>query len=397
MPPNSRRLEEEGACITSFKLVENGAFQEEGIRDLLLAPGRIVPQPGRPAISGTRLLSDNISDLKAQVAANRKGIELVLEMVASYGLDVVQAYMRHVQDAAEAAVRSRLKELSLSKGMAEVDTVDAIDYLDDGSPIALALTIDRREGSAVFDFTDTGPEIWGNCNAPKAVTKSAILYSLRCLIRKELPLNDGCLIPIQIHIPPGSLLDPSTEAAVVGGNVLTSQRVTDVILKAFGVAAASQGCMNNFTFGNERFGYYETVGGGAGAGPTWDGQSGVHTHMTNTRITDPEILERRYPILLREFSIRRGSGGQGAHRGGDGLVREVEFLEPLDMAILSERRVYAPYGLEGGQPGQRGQNIFIHKDGRTLYMGSKNEIRAEPGDRFRIMTPGGGGFGNRSD
>ncbi len=393
MPPNSRSIEEEGACIASFKLVAGGQFQEEGIRELLLAPGRRKPEPGRPAIAGTRLLNDNLSDLKAQVAANRKGIALVLEMVEHYGLEVVQAYMRHVQDAAEAAVRQRLCELSESKGMAEVDTVQAVDYLDDGSPIALALTIDRRNGSAVFDFAGTGPQIWGNCNAPRAVTQSAILYCLRCLIKKDLPLNHGCLIPITIKIPPGSLLDPSPDAAVVGGNVLTSQRVTDVVLKAFGVAAASQGCMNNFTFGNDRFGYYETVGGGAGAGPGWHGQSGVHTHMTNTRITDPEVLERRYPILLREFSIRRGSGGAGRYRGGDGLVREVEFLEPLNAAILSERRVFAPYGLEGGQPGERGMNLFIYADGRTVSLGAKNEIRAGAGDRFRILTPGGGGFG----
>ena len=397
MPPGSRRIEEEGACITSFKLVENGIFQDDGISDLLLAPGRLTPQPGRPAIAGTRLLADNISDLKAQVAANRKGIELVLEMVDHYGLDVVQAYMGHVRDAAEAAVRSRLQDLSRAKGMAEKDAVRAVDYLDDGSPIVLSLTIDRTDGSAHFDFSGTGPEIWGNCNAPAAVTRSAILYSLRCLIEKDLPLNDGCLIPITIHIPKGSLLDPSTEAAVVGGNVLTSQRVVDVVLKAFGVVAASQGCMNNFTFGNERFGYYETIGGGAGAGPTWDGQTGVHTHMTNTRITDPEILERRYPLLLREFSIRQGSGGAGRHHGGDGLVREVEFLEPLNMAILSERRVFAPYGLEGGATGKRGENIFIHKDGRRLNLGAKNEILARPGDRFRILTPGGGGFGEPAD
>ncbi|MGD9369449.1 MAG: hydantoinase B/oxoprolinase family protein, partial [Desulfobacteraceae bacterium] len=393
MPPNSRCIEEEGACITSFKLVENGRFQEEGIRRLLLAPGEIAPASGRPPISGTRLPADNISDLKAQVAANRKGIELVLEMVDHYGLDVVQAYMGHVQDAAEEAVRNRLKELSSSKAMQEVDTVEAVDYLDDGSPIALALTIDRRDGSAVLDFTGTGTEIWGNCNAPKAVTKSAILYCLRCLIKKDLPLNYGCLIPITINVPLGSLLDPSAEAAVVGGNVLTSQRITDVVLKAFGVAAASQGCMNNFTFGNDRFGYYETIGGGAGAGPTWHGQTGVHTHMTNTRITDPEILERRYPILLRRFAVRHGSGGKGRFNGGNGLIREVAFLEPLNMGILSERRVFAPYGLEGGQAGRRGINLFIRRDGRRINLGAKNEIVAQAGDRFRIMTPGGGGFG----
>jgi len=373
--------------------VENGRFQEAGIRDLLLAPGRLTPAPGRPVIGGSRRLDDNISDLKAQVAANQKGIELVQEMVNHYGLAVVQAYMGHVQDAAEAAVRERLRELSMVNDMAEIDTVCAVDYLDDGSTIALALTIDRRDGSAIFDFSGTGPEIWGNCNAPRAVTTSAVLYCLRCLIEKELPLNHGCLIPIQIEVPPGSLLDPSPEAAVVGGNVLTSQRVVDVILKAFGVAAASQGCMNNFTFGNERFGYYETIGGGAGAGPTWHGCSGVHTHMTNTRITDPEILERRYPILLREFALRNGSGGRGRFHGGEGLVREVEFLEPLNVAILSERRVFAPYGLAGGGPGGRGANLFLRNDGRTINLGAKNEILAQPGERLRILTPGGGGYG----
>ena len=312
------------------------------------------------------------------------------------GVDVVQAYMRHVQDAAEEAVRTRLKELSEEKGMAEVDTVRALDHLDDGSPIALTLTIDRRDGSASLDFHGTGTEIWGNCNAPKAVTKSAILYCLRCLIKKDLPLNYGCLIPINIIVPEGSLLAPSPDAAVVGGNVLTSQRITDVVFKAFGVAAASQGCMNNFTFGNDRFGYYETIGGGAGAGPTWHGQTGVHTHMTNTRITDPEILERRYPVLLRRFSVRQDSGGNGRFKGGNGLVRELEFLEALNMAILSERRVFAPYGLEGGQPGRRGVNLFIREDGRRINLGAKNEIVAQPGDRFRIMSPGGGGFGAES-
>jgi 5-oxoprolinase (ATP-hydrolysing) len=393
MPPDSRRIEEEGACILSFKLVQDGLFQEQGITRLLRAPGKAAPVPGRPPIAGTRLLKDNISDLKAQVAANQRGIELVLKMVNRYGLEGVQAYMKHVQDAAEAAVRERLKELSRDKAMAQVDTVHAVDHMDDGSAIALALTIDRRDGSAIFDFSGTGAQTWGNCNAPKAVTRSAILYCLRCLINKELPLNDGCLIPITIEVPHGSLLDPSPDAAVVGGNVLTSQRITDVVLKAFGVAAASQGCMNNFTFGNQYFGYYETIGGGAGAGPTWHGQTGVHTHMTNTRITDPEILERRYPLLLRQFAVRKNSGGRGKFNGGDGLVREVEFLEPLTVGILSERRVFAPYGLKGGREGARGLNLLIRKEGRKINLGAKNEIEVQPGDRFQILTPGGGGFG----
>jgi 5-oxoprolinase (ATP-hydrolysing) len=221
------------------------------------------------------------------------------------------------------------------------------------------------------------------------------LYSLRCLIDQGIPLNQGCLNPIKVIIEDGSLLAPSENAAVVGGNVLTSQRITDVILKAFRACAASQGCMNNFTFGNDNFGYYETIGGGAGAGNGWHGQSGVHTHMTNTRITDPEILERRYPVMLREFSIRNNSGGSGIYSGGNGLVREVEFLEPLNTAILSERRVHQPYGLNGGEPGRCGRNLFIRNDGSKLHLGGKNEISAEPGDRIRIETPGGGGYGKK--
>ncbi|MDG1488232.1 MAG: hydantoinase B/oxoprolinase family protein [SAR324 cluster bacterium] len=393
MPPFSRTLKEEGACIKTFKLVENGIFNEAGITELLLAPGKITRKPGEPAISGTRLLSDNLSDLKAQVAANQRGVDLLLEMVEHYSLKVVQAYMHHIQTNAEEAVRSMLKALSVREGLAEVDTVKANDFLDDGSEIVLLLTIDHREGSAIFDFTGTGPEIWGNLNAPRAVTHSAILYSLRCLIDQEIPLNQGCLNPIQVIIEDGSLLAPSENAAVVGGNVLTSQRITDVILKAFRACAASQGCMNNFTFGNENFGYYETMGGGAGAGPHWHGQSGVHTHMTNTRITDPEILERRYPVMLREFSVRKNSGGSGKFIGGDGLVREVEFLEPLNAAILSERRVHQPYGLNCGEPGKSGLNLFFRNDGTILFLGGKNEIHAETGDRIRIETPGGGGFG----
>ncbi len=393
MPPFSRKLLEEGACILSFKLVEKGVFNEEGISELLLEPGKIEREPGESAMSGARNLADNISDLKAQVAANQRGIDLLLEMVDHYSLQTVQAYMKYIQENAEQAVRSMLQNLSLREGMDELDSLEAIDHLDDGSPIALKITIDRKDGSAVFDFSGTGPELWGNLNAPLAVTNSAILYGLRCLIRQDIPLNQGCLNPIRVIVPPGTLLSPSEKAGVVGGNVLTSQRVTDVIFRAFHAGAASQGCTNNFTFGNHRFGYYETIGGGSGAGDSWHGTSGVHTHMTNTRITDPEILERRFPVMLREFSLRRDSGGKGAFRGGDGLVREVEFLEPLNAAILSERRVYPPYGLEGGKPGKCGTNLFIRNDGSVLYLGGKNEVRALPGERMRIETPGGGGYG----
>jgi len=378
MPPFSRTIGEEGICVESFKLLRGGTFEEEGIRELF-----------RPS----RAPSDNISDLKAQVAANFKGVELLQELVRRYSLPVVQAHMRHIQDSAEAAVRSLLTDISITHGLKEVDRLDADDFMDDGKPVILQLTLDRNEGSAVFDFSGTGSQDPGNLNAPPAVTCSAILYCLRCLVRADIPLNEGCLRPVRIVLPPASLLNPSREAAVAAGNVLTSQRVTDVVLKAFGACAASQGCMNNLTFGDERFGYYETIGGGAGAGPGWNGASGVHTHMTNTRITDPEILERRYPVLLREFSLRPHSGGAGRFAGGNGLVREIQFLKSLHVAILSERREYAPYGLEGGEPGSTGQNLWIKHNGEAVDLGGNNAFICEPGDRIRILTPGGGGWG----
>jgi 5-oxoprolinase (ATP-hydrolysing) len=270
----------------------------------------------------------------------------------------------------------------------------AIDYMDDGSPIELTITIDPDTGSAVFDFTGTGPQVLGNHNAPPAVTYSAVIYSLRSLVAEDIPLNQGCLAPITFIIPKYSLLNPSSDAAVVGGNVLTSQRVVDVVLKAFKACAASQGCMNNLTFGDKTLGYYETIAGGAGAGPTWDGTSGIHTHCTNTRITDPEILERRYPVLLRQFGIRHGSGGSGLHKGGDGVIRELEPLRPLTMSILSERRTLRPYGMAGGEDGQCGRNIITrHKDGIVINVGGRCTTQLDIGDRLRIETPGGGGYG----
>ena len=390
MPPFSKFLDEEGVCIKSLKLVESGKFQEALIRDLFTEP-KILGDKTR--VPGSRLVADNISDLKAQVAANQKGIELLTEMVEKYSLEVVQAYMGHIQTNAENAVRSMLKEFSTNMNLKPIDTIEAEELLDDGSPIRLTLTIDREKGSAVFDFSGTGKQLEGNLNAPQAVTYSAILYCLRCLIEKEMPLNHGCLGPIDVIMEKGSLLWPSETAAVVGGNVLTSQRITDVIFKAFSAVAGSQGCMNNLTFGNKKIAYYETIGGGAGAGNGWHGQSGVHTHMTNTRITDPEILEQRYPVLLRKFSLRDDSGGQGKYRGGDGIIREIEFLDDMNVAILSERRIFAPYGLQGGQPGKKGQNLFLKADGQEIDLGGKNEILANPGDRIRIQTPGGGGYG----
>jgi len=278
-----------------------------------------------------------------------------------------------------------------------VDTVTAEEFMDDGTPIKLAITIDRAARTALLDFTGTGPEVFGNCNAPPAVTYSAAIYCLRCLVGADIPLNQGCLGPIRFIIPEGTILRPSDSAAVVGGNVLTSQRVVDVILKAFGAAAGSQGCMNNFTFGNARMGYYETIAGGAGAGPSWNGRSGVHTHMTNTRITDPEILERRFPVVLTTFSLRPGSGGAGAYKGGDGVVREVEFRCPMTVSVLSERRATQPYGLAGGEPGSRGLNLLTRANGKVLSLGGKATVPVHPWDRVRILTPGGGGYGRAGD
>uniref|UniRef100_A0A8C0GYP2 5-oxoprolinase, ATP-hydrolysing n=1 Tax=Chelonoidis abingdonii TaxID=106734 RepID=A0A8C0GYP2_CHEAB len=342
MPPHSKVLQEEGAIFVSFKLVKDGVFQEEAVSEALMAPGCI------PGSSGTRNLQDNLSDLRAQVAANQKGIQLVSELIGLYGLEVVQSYMAHIQANAEVAVRDMLKGFATRYGAATHPmVVQAQDHMDDGSPIRLKVEPGSPQGSAVFDFSGSGSEVHGNCNAPRAITLSALIYCLRCMVGQDIPLNQGCLAPVQVLIPKGSILDPSPEAAVVGGNVLTSQRVVDVIFRAFGVCAASQGCMNNVTFGNEDIGYYETVAGGAGAGPHWHGRSGVHTHMTNTRITDPEILEKRYPVILCCFELCRGSGGSGRFRGGDGVIRELLFREEVVLSVLSERRAFRPYGLHG--------------------------------------------------
>ncbi|KAI1933783.1 hypothetical protein LOZ66_006291 [Ophidiomyces ophidiicola] len=405
MPPHSRELYQEGAAIKSEKLVSQGIFNEERITELLYH------EPAQyPGCSGTRCLADNLNDLKAQVAANQKGIGLISALIADYGEDVVQFYMRNIQQNAELSVRNLL--ITVSKRFEGAD-LTAIDYMDDGSPIQLKVSIDAENGRAVFDFEGTGPEVYGNINAPEAVTYSAIIYCLRCLISEDIPLNQGCLKPIEVKIPKNSFLSPSGKAAVVGGNVLTSQRVTDVILKCFQACAASQGDTNNLTFGfggnlnggeaTKGFGYYETIAGGSGAGPDWEGTSGVHTHMTNTRITDAEVFERRYPVLLREFSLRSGSGGKGQHCGGDGVIRDIEFRIPVHVSILSERRVYHPYGLQGGEDAQCGRNIWVRKvpekdnpeefEERHVNMGAKNTAQMQPGERIIVYTPGGGGWG----
>ncbi|KAF5590750.1 5-oxoprolinase (ATP-hydrolyzing) [Fusarium pseudoanthophilum] len=419
MPPHSRELYQEGASIRSEKLVSGGKFDEKRVVELFYE------EPAKyPGCSGTRCLADNINDLRAQVSANQKGISLIETLIAEYGEETVQFYMVHIQNNAEQCVRRLLNDVYKRF---EGRDLSAVDFMDDGSPIRLKIRIDPEKGEAEFDFSGTGPEVYGNINAPQAITFSAIIYCLRCLISEDIPLNQGCLKPIHVKIPPKSILSPSPGAAVVGGNVLTSQRITDVIFKAFQACAASQGCCNNLTFGFggnqdgteavKGFGYYETIAGGSGAGSDWEGTSGVHCHMTNTRITDSEIFERRYPVLLHEFSIRSGSGGRGQHRGGDGVIRDIEFRIPLQVSILSERRVYRPYGLNGGGDGECGLNLWVRNvekanwqtslkqfhtkedageveyEERRINMGAKNTAAMKAGDRIIICTPGGGAWG----
>ncbi|CAI5448411.1 unnamed protein product [Caenorhabditis angaria] len=383
MPPNATHINQEGAAFISFKLVENGVFQEKALIEALEAPGKVA------GCSGARNIPDNLADLNAQIAANRKGISLVTNLIEEYSLDVVHAYMNHIQNTAELAVREMLKRFgNYSK------ILEASDFMDDGTEIKLRIEIDEKDGSAIFDFTGTGPESLSSCNAPRAVTMSAITYCLRCLVAKDIPLNNGCLAPITIIIPPGTILSPSETAPVVAGNVLTSQRLCDVIFRAFDCVAASQGCMNNLVFGDEKVGYYETIAGGAGAGEGFDGRSGVHTHMTNTRITDPEILESRYPVILREWKLREKSGGGGKWKGGDGVIRSLQFTRNLTMSLLTERRALQPYGLKGGENGQRGLNTLKKSGtGRVVNIGSKISMEIGTGDILTINTPGGGGYG----
>jgi len=368
MPPFSKTLAEEGVVLRALPLVRDGVFDEQAILQALCAG----PYPARSP-------RQNLADLQAQIAASQIGTRLLHELIDHYGRELVLAYMGHVQDNAAAQVAAEIARLDDGRYSFE-------DALDDGTPICVAI---RVQGDRMhIDFTGTGPESPGNLNAPRAVTTAAVVYVLRTLVGVPIPLNSGCLRPVSISIPEGSLLAPSPWRAVVGGNVETSQRIVDVLLGALGKAAASQGTMNNLTFGDDTFGYYETIAGGAGATATADGASGVHTHMTNTRITDPEILETRFPVRLRQFRLRPGSGGAGARRGGDGVIREIELLAPMHVSILSERRTCRPFGLLGGQPGAAGRNLL---NGRNLD--GKASIDAEAGDLIRVETPGGGGYG----
>ncbi|MDD9801373.1 MAG: hydantoinase B/oxoprolinase family protein [Deltaproteobacteria bacterium] len=389
MPAHSRTLEEEGVVLRAFPLLRDGVFHEARVREALQSARWPARNP-----------EDNLADLEAMVAANRCGEALLREMVAEQGLAAVRITMGQLQQAAGAKVSREIAKLGDGERAFE-------DRLDDGAALRVQLRV--QGGRLRLDFSGSAaaqiaaPDSpaaesqaalrASNLNAPRAVVESAVIYVLRCLVAERIPLNGGCLLPVEICVPPGSLLDPPPGAAVVGGNVETSQRIVDVLLGAMGRAAASQGTMNNLAFGNARFGYYETIGGGAGAGPGFAGASGVHTHMTNTRITDPEILEARAPVIVRRFALRRGSGGAGRFCGGDGLLRELEFTEAVEASLLSERRAVAPWGLAGGGPGAVGRNTLLRADGSATALAARARIALAPGDRLRIETPGGGGYG----
>jgi 5-oxoprolinase (ATP-hydrolysing) len=373
MPPLSRTVDEEGVLIDDFLLIDEGRFRETETR-ALLAGGR---WPARNP-------DQNIADLKAQTAACAKGAEELRRLAASFGRETVEAYMGHVQDNAEESVRRVIDRLS--DGAFEVVT-------DTGSVVRVRITVDRADRSAVVDFTGTSPQQPDNFNAPLSITRAAVLYVFRTLVDDAIPLNEGCMKPLRMIVPEGSMLNPRPPAAVVAGNVETSQIVVDCLYGALGVMAAAQGTMNNFTFGDETRQYYETICGGSGAGPGFDGASAVQTHMTNSRLTDPEVLETRFPVLVERFAVRAGSGGAGANRGGDGAVREIRFLEPMTAAILSGRRATAPFGLEGGGPGACGRNSVRRAEGAVELVGPTAVVEVLPGDVFVIETPGGGGFG----
>lgn len=392
--------------------MRDGRFDEDGITRILLEPGR------HPGCSGSRSLGDNLSDLKAQVAANTRGSGLIRALMDEYGRAVVHFYMKKIQENAEVAVRAYLRSAHRRFGGRPLT---ATDYLDNGSRMTVSIAIDET-GFATLDFTGTSCEMLSNMNAPPAITYSALIYTLRLLIGSDIPMNQGCLAPTRVILPKNTFLNPSARAAVCCGNTLTSQRLVDLLLRAFQAAAASQGCMNCFGFfgnclppstgadadagdedqvddsGGFGFGYGETICGGEGAGPTWHGASGVQVHMTNTRTTDVEIIEKRYPVLLREFSIRAGSGGRGAFRGGCGVVRDWECRYPLTFGIITERRVHQPFGMFGGENGQCGANYWVQRDEeggeRWVNIGSRGQINMKTGDRCVIHTPGGGGWGS---
>lgn len=373
MPPGSISVEQEGVIFDTVPVVAEGRFLEPDVRALLGSGEWPARNPDQ-----------NIADLQAQIAACARGAAELQRISAEYGTDVVAAYMGHVQAHAEEAIRALLTRLH--------DGAFAYE-MDDGAVVRVAVSIDREARAATVDFTGTSAQLPTNFNAPKSIVRAAVLYAFRTLVDEVIPMNDGCLRPIAIVVPEGSMLDPHYPAAVVAGNVETSQVVTDAIFGALGAMAAAQGTMNNFTFGNERVQYYETIAGGSGAGPDFDGASAVQTHMTNSRLTDPEVLETRFPVLLDEFRIRSGSGGEGAHRGGDGTVRAIRAREAMTAGILANRRRVPPFGLDGGGPGAPGRNRVERADGGVEDYPATASVDLASGDRFVIETPGGGGFG----
>ncbi|MFF9097635.1 hydantoinase B/oxoprolinase family protein [Streptomyces sp. NPDC014802] len=373
MPAHSRTIEEEGVLFDNWLLVDGGRFREQETLRLLTE----APHPSRNPRT-------NLADLRAQIAANHKGVEEVGRMIDTFGIDVVQAYMRHVQDNAEEAVRR------------VVDALDDGEYAyetDAGAVIRVRVRVDRAQRSATIDFTGTSAQLGSNFNAPYSVVNAAVLYVFRTLVADDIPLNDGCLRPLRIVVPPGSMLAPEPPAAVVAGNVETSQAITGALYAALGVQAEGSGTMNNVTFGNDRHQYYETVASGSGAGDGFPGASVVQTHMTNSRLTDPEVLEWRLPVLLEEFAVRRGSGGAGRWPGGDGAVRRIRFRAPMTVSTLSQHRRVPPYGMAGGDPGALGANRVERADGTVTALGGSHSTDVAPGDVLVIETPGGGGYG----
>jgi 5-oxoprolinase (ATP-hydrolysing) len=373
MPPYSTSVEEEGVLIDNFQLVDQGQFRETELLQLLTS-----------ATYPARNPQQNIADLQAQIAANERGVKELLQMVTHYGLETVQAYMQHVQDNAEESVR---------RVIAVLKDCQFTYPLDDGSQIRVEITINTGDRTAQIDFTGTSPQQSTNLNAPLAICKAVVLYVFRTLLDDDIPLNAGCLKPLEIIVPSGCLLNPNYPAAVVAGNVETSMAIANALYGALSVMAASQGTMNNFTFGNEQYQYYETICGGSGAGATFDGTDAVQTHMTNSRLTDPEVLEWRFPVLVESFAIRHHSGGNGRHQGGNGVIRQIRFREAMTAAILSGHRIVPPFGLEGGESGAVGRNFVKRHNGDTEMLGNKAEVQMQSGDIFVVETPGGGGFG----
>jgi 5-oxoprolinase (ATP-hydrolysing) len=375
MSPRATTIEEEGVYIDNFRLVERGRFRDEALTERLTGG----PYPARNPVQ-------NVNDLKAQIAANEKGARELRRMVEAFSLETVVAYMGHVQDNAAESVRRVIDRLK--------DSTFAVET-DQGAVIKVKITVDRAAREATVDFTGTSPQQPNNFNAPEPVARAAVLYVFRVMVDDEIPMNAGCLRPIRIVIPEGSMLSPRYPAAVVAGNVETSQAVVDALFGALGALGSAQGTMNNLTFGDARYQYYETICSGAPAGPGFDGASAVHTHMTNSRLTDPEVLESRFPVVLEDFHIRRGSGGKGRWNAGDGTLRRIRFREPMELALLTDRRRVRGFGMEGGEPGELGHNIVRRNDGRREELPGCAQTVLEAGEAIEIVTPTGGGWGKK--